>query len=366
MMSENDIGFCWKTAAMNRRKTAMFKAGLDTLYYSGAHRALAPITGGVGIVFTLHNVVPGDPPAFAPNRILTVTPEFLEAVVIRIRAAGLDLVGLDEAHARLTGQGSDRRFACLTFDDGYRDNLDHAYPVLKRHDVPMAIYVATCMPDGTAELWWLALEYAIAGSDRIEVPAGEGTETFECDTVERKYAAYETIYWRLRGMDEEAKRAIARGIAARAGIDMPAVVRDLSMTWEEIAWLAGDPLVTIGAHSVTHPALSRLTDAQVEFEMAESRRLIGEHTRIRPRHFAYPYGDPTSAGPRDFALAARLGFATAVTTRPGVLFPEHGEHLTALPRVSLNGDYQSLRYLDLFLTGAPFALFNRFRKVDAA
>jgi peptidoglycan/xylan/chitin deacetylase (PgdA/CDA1 family) len=355
---------------MNRRKTAIFKAGLDALYLTRAHRALAPLTSGAGVIFTLHNVVPGDPPAFAPNRILTVTPEFLDTVLTRIRSAGLDIVSLDEAHARLRGEGPEernsRRFACLTFDDGYRDNLDHAYPVMKRHDAPMAIYVATCMPDGTAELWWLTLEYAIAAADKIEVPAGVGSETFVCDTVARKYDTYETVYWRLRAMDEEEKRATAREIAACAGIDMPAIVRELSMTWDEIDWLAGDPLVTIGAHTVSHSALSKLTEAQVEYEMAESRRLIGEHTGRRPRHFAYPYGDAGSAGPREFALAARLGFATAVTTRPGMLFPEHGEHLTALPRVSLNGDYQSLRYLDLFLTGAPFALFNRFRRVDAA
>ena len=61
-----------------------------------------------------------------------------------------------------------------------------------------------------------------------------------------------------------------------------------------------------------------------------------------------------------------LGFETAVTTRPGVLFPEHRDHLTALPRVSLNGDYQTLRYLDLFLSGAPFLLYNRLRRVNVA
>ncbi len=357
---------------MNRRKTAIFKAGLDTLHFTGAHRALAPFTCGRGVIFTLHNVVPGPPPAFAPNRILTITPEFLETVIERLRSADLDIVSLDEAVARLRGEGggdsdTDRRFACLTFDDGYLDNLEHAFPVMKRHDAPMAIYVATCMPDGTAELWWLTLEYAIAAADRIEVPAeGEGMKSLACDTLERKYDAYETVYWQLRAMSEEDKRETARGIAERAGIDMGAIVQSLALTWEEIAWLAGDPLVTIGAHTVSHPALAKLTDAQVEYEMAESRRLIGEHIGKRPRHFAYPYGDASSAGPREFALAARLGFETAVTTRPGMVFPEHADHLTALPRVSLNGDYQSLRYLDLFLSGAPFALFNRFRKVDAA
>ena len=100
--------------------------------------------------------------------------------------------------------------------------------------------------------------------------------------------------------------------------------------------------------------------------------MVGSADRIeqelgqRPVHFAYPYGDPGSAGPRDFALAARAGFKTAVTTRKGMLFPDHRKYLTALPRVSLNGDYQSLTYTALYLSGAPFALWNRFQQVNAA
>ena len=61
-----------------------------------------------------------------------------------------------------------------------------------------------------------------------------------------------------------------------------------------------------------------------------------------------------------------LGFETAVTTRKGVLFPDHGAHLTALPRISVNGEFQRLRYLEVLLSGAPSALMNRFRRVDAA
>lgn len=350
---------------MNRRKTAIFKAGLDTLYYSRAHRALAPFTAGAGIIFTLHHVMPDEPPAFAPNRILSVTPGFLEATLTAIRAAGLDIVSLDEARRRLS-EPQPRRFACLTFDDGYRDNLIHAWPVLKRHEAPFAIYVTTCLPDGTAEPWWLVLERAVAGADELVAPAGQGSATLPCASVEEKYAAYETVYWWLRALGEPERRAAARELADRHGVDVAAMVAGLSLTWDEIAGLAAEPLVTIGAHTVDHPVLSALSEAEAEYQIAESRRRIGERIGRRPEHFAYPYGDPGSAGPREFGLAARVGFATAVTTRPGVVFGEHRDHLSALPRVSLNGDYQSMRYLDLFLTGAPFALWRGFRKVDAA
>jgi peptidoglycan/xylan/chitin deacetylase (PgdA/CDA1 family) len=104
----------------------------------------------------------------------------------------------------------------------------------------------------------------------------------------------------------------------------------------------------------------------VRNELAESRAHIERAIGKPARHLAYPVGDPTSAGPREFAMARELGFVSAVTTRPGMIFPEHAAHLTALPRLSVNGRYQSLDMLDILLSGAPFALWNRGRRVNAA
>jgi peptidoglycan/xylan/chitin deacetylase (PgdA/CDA1 family) len=87
---------------------------------------------------------------------------------------------------------------------------------------------------------------------------------------------------------------------------------------------------------------------------------------VSPAHLSYPVGDCTSAAAREFEAARKLGFKTAVTTRPGVLFPDHADHLTALPRISVNGGFQRFRYLDVLLSGAPTALMNGFRRVDAA
>ena len=124
--------------------------------------------------------------------------------------------------------------------------------------------------------------------------------------------------------------------------------------------------MTIGAHTVNHPMLAKLPEKSARSEMELSRSIIEAALGARPQHLAYPFGDPTSAGPREFALARELGFKTAVTTRPGVIFRSHAEHLTALPRISLNGDYQQLRYVRVLLSGAATAMWNGFRRVEAA
>jgi peptidoglycan/xylan/chitin deacetylase (PgdA/CDA1 family) len=96
--------------------------------------------------------------------------------------------------------------------------------------------------------------------------------------------------------------------------------------------------------------------------MSAGADAIAAEVGVRPQHFAYPYGDPGSAGAREFELAKSLDFRSAVTTRKGMLTGKHRDRIYALPRVALNGEFQSLRYVDTFLSGAPFFLLNRFRQ----
>ena len=139
---------------------------------------------------------------------------------------------------------------------------------------------------------------------------------------------------------EAELRDVVHDLAACYHVDMAAFCSELCMGWQEIAELAADPLVTIGAHTVNHPMLAKLPQTAVRSEMDMSRSVIEAALGMRPEHLAYPVGDPTSAGPREFRIAAELGFKTAVTTRPGVLFAAHSQHLTALPRISVNGEFQ--------------------------
>ena len=125
---------------------------------------------------------------------------------------------------------------------------------------------------------------------------------------------------------EDELRRVVRDLCACHRIDIAAFCDDLCMGWEEIAHLAADPLVTIGAHTVNHVMLKKIsTESNARSEMEMSRAVIEAALNVRPQHLAYPVGDPTSAGQREFRIAGELGFKTAVTTRPGVLFKAHRE-----------------------------------------
>lgn len=343
---------------MNAVSTQLLKAALHALYYTRLDAALAPVTQGAGVILMLHHVVPDEPPAFAPNRILSITPEFLNVVVEQVRARGFDIISIDEAYQRMaSGKRAANRFATFTFDDGYRDNIEHALPVLERHNVPMTIYLAPDLCDGRGRLWWVTLEEVLRTSAEIAVPFPAGEKLFSLRTVADKYAAHREIYAWLRSMPDAGIHEVIDAWAEAAGIDRYAASR-LAMTWDEVRSAARHPLITFGAHTMSHASLAKCTAGEATWEMAASIEHVEHELGWDCRHFAYPYGDPASAGEREFDIARRLGLRTAVTTRKGLIGSNVRDCLTALPRLSLNGDFQDARLVQVLLSGAPFKMLD--------
>ncbi|WP_441279093.1 polysaccharide deacetylase family protein [Tardiphaga sp. 172_B4_N1_3] len=348
---------------MKQIRNTIIRAGLDALYFSGAHRVLRPIFGGVGTIFMLHHVRPAHAGPFQPNRHLEITPDFLRATLAYLRATDVDIVTPDEVQRRLTERDFSRRFACFTCDDGYRDNRDHALPAMRDFDAPFTVYVTSDFASGTGRLWWVALERVVARADAIEAPIDGQMVRLDTSTLAGKDMAFDRLHGWLRGLPEEADiRRQVSALCAAHGIDEDAVSRELCMSWDELKPFAADPLVTIGAHTVSHCNLAKQSEAMVVHELSASRTDI-ENVLQRPAvHLAYPYGDRCAAGTREFALAKNAGFETAVTTRPGVIASDNFSQLTALPRVSLNGNYQDTRYLPVLTSGAATAMWNGFQR----
>ena len=331
----------------------------EALWLSRLPGLIRTLSASRGVIFTLHRVLAEEPADFSPNAILQVRPDFLEYVIERVRDLGLDIISLDEALERLAAPRPGRRFVVLTFDDAYKDNLRHALPILRRQEAPFTLYVPTALVDGVGELWWQAIEDIIGRQDAIAMTADGETDYVDTSTTSRKHEAFNALYWQMRKMPEAERVQLVRSFATAYGYDLERQCRTLIMDWQELRLFAGEPLCTIGAHTVHHYELAKLPPEQARSEMVQSADILFAQFGQRPAHFSYPLGGPLSAGQREFDLARDIGFKSAVTTRPGGLYPRHASEPHALPRISLNGYFQSRRYVDVFATGAIFSVMGK-------
>ena len=323
-------------------KDSIIGAGFAAFRLTGLHRLAGAATRGRGAVLMLHHVRPWRPesPGFTPNRLLEITPEFLDDVLVLARRLGFDIVAMDEAAARLADGGAPP-FVALTFDDGYRDTVSFALPVLERHRAPFTVFVATGFAERTAGMWWLELEAALRRAGRVAIDDEGLSLDLPTGTPREKTEAFERIYWALRGGSEARLLRVVANLAERHGVDRAAFVDTLCMDWTEIAALASHPLATIGAHSVSHKMLAKWPLDVAREEMRTSKRA--------DRGEARPAGPP-------FRLSGRRPRQRgAARIRPGARtrLCERGDHPArhALSRAPRSPDCAAARFAQRQLAG---------------
>lgn len=321
------------------------------------------IYGGIGAIFCLHRIVPeAERSALADNRALEIRPEDLREMLAWVAGRGLDVIPLDQVPVRLA-RPRGAKFACFTFDDGYRDNLTQALPVFREFGMPFAVHVSPGLINGSASLWWYQIEAALGRSGRLDFVWRGRDYAWDSDSPGAAEDAFSALAKMIREEPGEAREELVAAICAAAGIDAPGVQARLMMTWEEVRRLASDPLATIGAHTVTHPVLRLLGDDAARAEMADSRRQLEIQLGGPVRHLAFPFGGANAVGAREFRLAGEAAFTTATTTRCANLFPAHARHLTALPRLTVSGNFPPADRMRKLESGVLTARERKFPRV---
>ncbi|MBR1192731.1 polysaccharide deacetylase family protein [Bradyrhizobium sp. AUGA SZCCT0160] len=248
-----------------------------------------------------------------------------------LQREGWSIVGLDECLEQLARNDQSRRYAVLTFDDGYRDNVSVALPILERHNAPFMMYVPTGAPTRTMNSWWLGLRKLFLANDTVTIDALG--RHFHCSDIRSKTSALtEVSQW----VHQDYRRsAMLAPTFMENGISLAALNDEYFLDERELGLLARHPLASIGGHTTSHAALATLDEPSARAELADNRGYLENLLQLPIRHLAYPYGGPTACGPREEDLAKEVGFQTAVTTRQGRLY-EHKLNEFALPRIGFN------------------------------
>lgn len=226
------------------------------------------------------------------------------------------------------GRPLPERAAAITFDDGYRNNLTHAFPVLRALGLPATIFLATGFVDGSADLWPDRVTRLIAGTPRATLCfAGRHLPLRNGRQRRRARALVASVLKRLPRSDKD--RAL---VALEAQLGPP--VADESgrpLSWGDVRQLSASGLVDFGAHTVSHQILARLTAAEQRSEIAESCARVGDMVGRPCELFAYPNGGDGDFDADTVDILRRLGLRAAFTALPGLYVP--GSAPYRIPRV---------------------------------
>jgi len=208
-------------------------------------------------------------------------------------AASAHVISLgDYVDALRSGQTLPRNAVVLTFDDGYRDNWATALPLLKKFGLPATFLLATDYI-GTGQPKWedrLTALIRRAACESLSLELQQGPVTLDIQDEKLKLRAIARLIGLLSGCEPSWRERVLGEIERQAGADT-GDFGQVMMSWNQAREIAATPGMTIGAHTVTHPHLSGLSDDQIRDEVVDSRQVIERQIGQPVRYFCYPYGD---------------------------------------------------------------------------
>ncbi|WP_437895253.1 polysaccharide deacetylase family protein [Sorangium sp. So ce124] len=317
----------------------------DLLATPWATRPFTPMMHGHSTIVVMHRLADPD------RGIEGLDPRALRRALQFLRRERYPIVPLERVFRSLAGEEPpiDRAVA-FTMDDGTIDQATVAAPIFAEFDCPATIFVVSGYLDGDLWCWWHRVEHVFETTRRRElsVTVDGLCHVIRLDAgVPRAQLARRFMERCKRVPETEKLRAIVR-LAAAAEVDLPArpPARYAPMSWDDVRACEARG-ITFGPHTVTHPVLSRTSDAQSKHEIHVSwARLRAEARRPVPV-FCYPNGHVgTDFGPRECATLRRLGFLGAVTNWPGDYATANGFRSSAdapfsVPRIDFGADHRS-------------------------
>jgi peptidoglycan/xylan/chitin deacetylase (PgdA/CDA1 family) len=252
---------------------------------------------------------PGSAHMFWPGLISTTPAEFERQM--RVLSGLYRFISVDELlEVRRGERPAAERSLLLTFDEGYADFHEHAWPVLKRYGIPATMFVATAFPDSAEAFWWDELYHALWASRRRD-PVRTRDGIFHCATARDRRATLRAVHALVAGLPHATAMRLVKEVVDQ--LDVPPLEGDV-LPWATLRSLV-DAGVTVAAHTHSHPRLTHVDAESLERELRVCQDVLGQQLGAAPPVIAYPAGDQNR---EVIAAARRTGFEIGFSTRRGV------------------------------------------------
>ena len=264
-----------------------------------------------------------------PDPLLSDEPDVERfAAQMDLLASLFNVLPMSEAVQRLKTDSLPARAVCITFDDGYANNIEVAAPVLAARGLPATVFVSTGFVGG-GRMWNdTIIETVRAAPTELDL-SRFGLGVYVLTDAQARRNAVDSIIAALKYLQPVERLHRVEEIAAHLGCELP---RDLMMSESQLQALQSRG-IEVGAHTVNHPVLTSLGDEESRAEILSSKRRLEEITGASVATFAYPNGRPRrDYEPRHVRLARECGFAAAVSTAWGAASAD--SDLFQIPRIA--------------------------------
>jgi peptidoglycan/xylan/chitin deacetylase (PgdA/CDA1 family) len=304
---------------------------------TGILSLLERITGlrrSILVVLTYHRIaVPGINSNLYYDQVISATPSSFKTQ-IEFLARYFHILRLDEACDLVNGVGAlriARRPAVLvTFDDGYRDNVEIALPILRRFGVPATFFIPTGLIEVPKLPWWDHVAFVIKQTSvthfRLERCPGDVSPIvidlgIEPTAAKRTAAIMQVIRLFLDGAITDQEWFLAQlDQRSAVSVDNASQASQLFMNWEQVKQLV-DQGMSVGSHGHSHRALAELEDDAQSQELEISRRMLESKLGHTVHAVAYPFGWASTFTTRTMEYAAKAGYRLAFSSLEGVNYP---------------------------------------------
>ncbi len=214
-----------------------------------------------------------------------------------------------------------KRALALTFDDGYEDNYQYAYPILKKYNVPATIFLTVDVIENEKMLWFDEVLDAFINTKKKEIAILGSGEKVAIISEKEKLKTCFKVLGKLKRLPVDERNDKIKNLVKELGLDWRKNKGNEMLKWDQINKMAKDN-ITFGSHTMTHPILSKSLVSDMKLELEESKRILEERTNRPVEYLAYPNGKRADFHTNVVKIVKDVGYKAGLTTVAGTNYPD--------------------------------------------
>ncbi|MDD3876102.1 MAG: polysaccharide deacetylase family protein [Bacteroidales bacterium] len=316
--------------------------------------------GGKGLALMFHRVRPEKlMSVFEQNRKWEITPEHLENVIKFFQKKNFSIIRADEIYTYLKS-GKKEPFVIFTFDDGYLDNIEYAYPVFRKYKVPFTIFITTSYVKGSHYPWEFLIEYTLLNNSSFSFKYLNKEFSFNNLSLKDRSQAFSQIYSiiKIKNNPKMLHDTLLSIFNELPNINYKTInIIDPNT----IKSLATDEIINFDIHSENHYVFSQLSKEEQVSDIKNAGIYLFELTGKNSKTMAYPYGGPKDINADTIKAVQKTKLDLCFTTWPANITTDFNKFLIPRYTIEMKTDEQELNYL---INGIRHFSYNGFKRIN--